>query len=260
MNPSSILERLVDLAHELGRPDRHLSIIAEGNVSADLGDGTFYVKASGGQMAIIEGNGFTRVKTKVILDALNQSDKSDEKVQKILEGSRVDPQAKLPSIETFLHALCLEEGNAKWVGHTHPVSVVGLLSSKIGAEPFLQHVFPDSIVVCGRNVAVVPYADPGIQLAVEFRRSLRAFTEQHGAPPKLILIRNHGPVALAQSEQEVLNIMLMLDKWASVLQRTYAFGGPQFLDDSISDRIESRPDEHYRRRAIGHLVAGKPSN
>jgi rhamnose utilization protein RhaD (predicted bifunctional aldolase and dehydrogenase) len=251
MNPSSILKRLVDLAHELGRPDRHLSIIAEGNVSADLGDGTFYVKASGGQMAIIEGNGFTRVKTKVILDALDQPDKSDEEVQKVLKSSRVDPEAKLPSIETFLHTLCLAEGGAKWVGHVHPVSVLGILSSKLGAEPFLQHVFPDSIVVCGRNVAVVPYADPGIQLAVEFRRSLRAFVEQHGAPPKLILMRNHGPVALGQSEQEVLNIMLMLDKWASVLQRTYALGGPQFLDDSISDRIESRPDEHHRRRAIG---------
>jgi rhamnose utilization protein RhaD (predicted bifunctional aldolase and dehydrogenase) len=211
-------------------------------------------------MAIIEGNGFTRVKTKVILDALNQPDKSDREVQKVLESSRVDPEAKLPSIETFLHALCLEEGGAKWVGHTHPVSVVGILCSKLGAEPFLQHVFPDSIVVCGRNVAVVPYADPGIELAVEFRRSLRAFVEQYGTPPKLILMRNHGPVALGQTEGEVLNIMLMLDKWASVLQRTYAFGGPQFLDESISDRIESRPDEHYRRRAIGHVAGGKSSN
>jgi len=260
MSPSSILERLVDLAHELGRPDRHLSIIAEGNVSADLGDGSFYVKASGGQMATIDGNGFTRVKAKVILDALDQPDKSDEEIRKVLENSRVDSQAKLPSIETFLHTICLEEGGAKWVGHVHPVSVVGVLSSKLGAEPFLQHVFPDSIVVCGRHLAVVPYADPGIQLAVEFRRSLREFIEHHGAAPKLILMRNHGPVALGQSEQEVLNILLMLDKWASVLQRTYTFGGPQFLDDSISHRIESRPDEHYRRRAIGHSAAGQSSN
>ncbi|MGA3170749.1 MAG: class II aldolase/adducin family protein [Chthoniobacteraceae bacterium] len=260
MSPSFILERLVDLSHELGRPDRHLSIIAEGNVSAALGDGTFYVKASGGQMAIIDGNGFTRVKTKVIMDALDRPDKSDREVQEVLENSRIDPQAKLPSIETFLHAICLEEGGGKWVGHTHPVSVVGILSSKLGAEPFLQHVFPDSIVVCGRRVATVPYADPGIQLAVEFRRSLRAFIEQHGAPPKVILMENHGPVALGQSGQEVLNIMLMLDKWASVLHGTYAFGGPQFLDDSISDRIESRPDEHHRRRAIGHLATGKSSN
>ncbi len=260
MTPSSILERLVDLAHQLGRPDRHLSIIAEGNVSADLGDGTFYVKASGGQMATIDDSGFTRVKARVILDALDRPNKSDEEIREVLENSRVDSHTKLPSIETFLHAICLEEGGAQWVGHVHPVSVVGILSSKLGAEPFLQHVFLDSIVICGRYVAIVPYADPGIQLAVEFRRSLRQFIKHHGTTPKLILMRNHGPVALGQSEQEVLNILLMLDKWASVLQRTYTFGGPQFLDDSISHRIESRPDEHYRRRAIAHFVADQSSN
>ena len=146
------------------------------------------------------------------------------------------------------------------MGHVHPVSVVGVLCGKLGAEPFLQHVFPDSIVVCGHHLAVVPYADPGIELAVEFRRSLRAFIERLGAPPKLILMRNHGSFALGRSEQEVLNITLMLDKWACVLQRTYALGAPQFLDESISNRIENRPDEHYRRRAIGHLAAGKSSN
>ncbi len=47
--------------------------------------------------------------------------------------------------------------------------------------------------------------------------------------------------------------MLMLDKWASVLLGNYAVGKPQFLEETNSDRIESRPDEHYRRRVIGKL-------
>jgi hypothetical protein len=47
--------------------------------------------------------------------------------------------------------------------------------------------------------------------------------------------------------------MLMLNKWALVLVGNYAVGGPQFLEETISDRIENRPDEHYRRRAIGQL-------
>lgn len=252
MSPSSILERLVALAHQLGRPDRHQTILAEGNVSADLGDGTFYVKASGGQMATIDAGGFTRVKTSVILGALTQSDKSDPAIQKVMEASRIEPAAKLPSIETFLHAICLEHGGAKWVGHTHALSVVRILCSKWGSTPFLKHVFPDSIVVCGRHVAVVPYADPGIHLAMAMEASLRAFIDQHGIPPKVVLMKNHGPVALGQSEREVMNILFMLDKWASVLLGTYAAGGPQFLEDGISDRIESRPDEHYRRRELGY--------
>ncbi len=253
MKRAEILKRLIQLSHELGREDRQLAILGEGNVSADLGDGTFYVKASGGRLATIDGGGFTRVKMSPIFEALDQPGKSDEAVRSVLETCRMDPRAKLPSVETFLHAICLQEGGAKWVGHTHPVSVLKILCSKLGAGPFRRHIFPDEIVVCGRHLAVVPYVDPGIRLAVALRASLRSFMTGHGAAPKVILMVNHGPVVLGQTERDVLNTMLMLDKWASVLAGNYATGGPQFLEEKISDRIENRPDEHYRRRAIGKL-------
>jgi len=253
MKPVEILKRLIRLSHELGREDRRLAILGEGNVSADLGDGTFYVKASGSQLATIEATGFTRVNFAPVLEALNHPDQIDEAVRNVLEACRVDQQNKLPSVETFLHAICLKEGGAKWVGHTHPVSVLGILCSQLGAEPFRRHVFPDQIVVCGRHLAVVPYVDPGIRLAVALRRSVRRFQVEHGVAPKVILMVNHGPVVLGQTDREVLNTMLMLDKWASVLLGNYSVGEPRFLDGKNSDRIESRPDEHYRRRAIGKL-------
>lgn len=253
MKPAEILKGLIRLSHELGREDRHLAILGEGNVSADLGEGTFYVKASGGQLGTIDAGGLTRVSMQPIFDALDSSNKSDGEVRKVLEGSRVDKKASLPSVETFLHAICLREGGAKWVGHTHPVSVLKIISSKLGAEPFRRHIFPDAIVVCGRHLAVVPYVDPGIRLALALRKSLQQFMNEHKAAPKVIMMVNHGPVVLGQTERDVLNTMLMLDKWAKILIGTYAAGGPQFLDEKLSDRIENRPDEHYRRRAIGKL-------
>ena len=102
-------------------------------------------------------------------------------------------------------------------------------------------------------MAAVPYIDPGIHLALALRASLRQFMNEHKAAPKVIMMANHGPVILGQTQRDVLNAMLMLDKWAKVLIGTYAAGGPQFLDEKLSDRIENRPDEHYRRRAIGKL-------
>lgn len=250
MSEPSLLERLLQLAHELGREERHLAILGEGNVSADLGDGTFLVKASGCELRSLQPEGLTRVRMEPALAALDQPAPSPEEVRSILEAARVDSSAKLPSVETFLHAVCLREGGAKFVGHTHTVSVLKILASKLGAEPFRRHVFPDAIVVCGRHVGIVPYVDPGIQLAVVLRVELRRFMETHGGAPKVILMVNHGPVALGQSEREVMNIMLMLDKWASVLAGTYALGGPQFLDEQLSDIIDQRPDEHYRRRQL----------
>lgn len=245
-----IQEKLIRLSREIGREERRLAILGEGNTSATLDDGTFLVKASGSSLSTMEAGDLTRVRMDVAMAALDDSTLGDSGVRTVLESSRVEPSSKLPSVETFLHAICLSEGGAKWVGHCHAESVLSILATPHGANPFLKHIFPDAIVVCGRHLAVVPYIDPGLELAREARRSLRAFMDTHGAAPKVILLENHGPVALGASDKEVLNILLMLDKWARILVNTLSMGGPRFLPESVSDRIESRPDEHYRRAQI----------
>jgi rhamnose utilization protein RhaD (predicted bifunctional aldolase and dehydrogenase) len=250
---SDLLSKLITLSHEIGREDRHLAILGEGNTSADAGDGTFWIKASGGNLATLDAQGLTRVKFSTVMEAIDDPSLDDSGVREVLLASRADADAKLPSVETFMHAVCLQEAGAKWIGHCHPVSVLQVLCSKQGVAPFLQHVFPDEIVVCGRHLAVVPYIDPGIELARSVRAELRRFREEHGGAPKVILLANHGPVALGQTDRDVLNILLMLDKWAKILVGNFALGGPQFLPDSTSTRIDTRPDEHYRRAQIAAL-------
>jgi rhamnose utilization protein RhaD (predicted bifunctional aldolase and dehydrogenase) len=250
---TELLDKLTWLSHEIGRDDRHLAILGEGNTSADTGDGTFWIKASGGNLATLDATGLTRVKFDPIMSAIDDESLDDSGVREVLLESRADANAKLPSVETFMHAIGLREGGAKWIGHCHPVSILQVLCSKQGSAPFLQHIFPDEIVVCGRHLAIVPYIDPGIELARSVRASLTRFREEHGSAPKVILLENHGPVALGQSEREVLNILLMLDKWARVLVGNLALGGPAFLTGSTSTRIDTRPDEHYRRAQIGTL-------
>jgi rhamnose utilization protein RhaD (predicted bifunctional aldolase and dehydrogenase) len=244
------LDSLIKLSREIGKEERRLAILGEGNTSADLGDGTFLVKASGSSLSTLDENGLTRVRMETALAALDDSALTDSGVRTVLEASRVDQASKLPSVETFMHAICLSEGGAKWVGHCHAESVLSILASTHGAAPFLKHIFPDAIVVCGRYLAVVPYIDPGLELARSVRASLRQHIATRGAAPKVILLENHGPVALGASDTEVFNILLMLDKWARILCNTLAMGGPRFLPETVSDRIDNRPDEHYRRAQI----------
>ena len=245
------LERLISLSRHIGREDRQLAILGEGNTSADLGDGTFLVKSSGCSLSDLDESGVSRVKMAAILAALDEQTLDDSGVRAVLEDARADQSPKLPSVETFMHAVCLSEGGAKWVGHCHAESVMSVLCSEHGAKPFLGHIFPDAIVVCGRQVAAVPYIDPGLELAREVRRGLRDFRAAHGTAPKVILLENHGPVALGGSDKEVLNILLMLDKWARILAGTLAVGTPKFLPSAVSQRIDQRPDEDYRRAQIG---------
>jgi ribulose-5-phosphate 4-epimerase/fuculose-1-phosphate aldolase len=119
----------------------------------------------------------------------------------------------------------------------------------------MHSLFPDKIVVCGKAPAVVPYVDPGFPLAKAFRDELIHFQKTYGQSPKMVLIVNHGLVALGQTSKEVLNIQLMADKWARILWGTYALGGPSYMSGSHTDRIDNRWDEHYRRSEL----SGKPS-
>jgi rhamnose utilization protein RhaD (predicted bifunctional aldolase and dehydrogenase) len=245
-----ILAALIALSRDIGQPERELAILGEGNTSADVGDGTFWVKASGSQLAGIDAGGFSLVRLAAVLEMLDATRLSDAQVANGLRAALVDPAARKPSVETFMHAVCLTEGQAGWVAHCHPVAANQILCSQLGAEPFLRPIFPDVIVICGAVPAVVPYVDPGFVLAQAVRAELRRYRAAHGFAPRLLLMENHGILALGQTAAEALNITLMADKWARILVGTYALGGPRFMSQEDVARIDSRLDEHERRRRL----------
>jgi rhamnose utilization protein RhaD (predicted bifunctional aldolase and dehydrogenase) len=244
------LLELIRLSRNLAKPEYNLAILGEGNTSADCEDGTFWVKASGSQLLTIDESGFSRVESKRVLELMNDNHLDDSGVDEGLMNSLIDKKMSKPSVETFLHALCIYEGGVKWVGHTHPVSVMSILCSNQGARPFMQHIYPDEIVGCGVMPLVIPYIDPGLALARGVRDELHGFMEKFGYTPKLILMENHGMVALGQTPKDVISISLTADKWARTLLGTYSLGGPRFLNEQQARRIESRPDEAYRRKQI----------
>lgn len=248
-----ILAKLIDFSRELANPAYNLAILGEGNTSVDCEDGTFWVKASGHQLSTISESGFSRVHGKRVLELLDNRHLDDAGVAEGLKSSLVDPKMSKPSVETFLHALCIYEGNVKWIGHTHPISVMSILCSKEGARPFTQHIYPDEIVGCGEMLAVVPYVDPGLTLARAVRDEVRRFLDKFGNAPKLILMENHGMVALGQSSTDVMSISLTADKWARTLLGTFSMGGPRYLTGQQAKRIETRPDEAYRRKQIANV-------
>lgn len=246
----ALIQKLVMLAHQLGDPARDLAILGEGNVSALAPDGTFWIKASGSSLGTLTETDLSWVRLNDVIGLLEYDTLSEVEVEAALVAAQVNPEHKKPSVETFLHALCLSHEGVTWVGHTHALAVNQILCSALGAEPFKQHIFPDAIVVCGRAPAVVPYADPGFGLAKAVHAELTRYRETYSTTPKLLLLESHGLVALGRSSREVLNIMLMADKWARTLQGTYALGGPRFLPESEVVRIDTRLDEHYRRERL----------
>lgn len=246
-----ILDQLVALSNELGRPENDYVILGEGNTSARVDDDSFYVKGSGTQLRTITASGFVRVAFQPVLALVEKQGLTDADVKNALTAAKVDSgQGPHPSVETLLHALCLQLPGVNFIGHTH-ATAINMLTCSVGFEQaFAGRVFPDEIVLCGPAPVLVPYTDPGVPLAVAVWQRVREYLDRYGEQPRLILIQNHGPIALGKTPQQVLDVTAMAVKTARILLGAYAAGGPRFLSEHDVNRIHTRPDELYRRQQL----------
>ena len=68
-----VLAELVSLTRRLGDPDADLVVLAEGNTSARLPDGTFAIKASGSRMDQATAGDFVIADPEPLLSALAEA-------------------------------------------------------------------------------------------------------------------------------------------------------------------------------------------
>ena len=218
------------MTRALGEPDRDYVILSEGNASVRADAETFWVKASGSHMHQVNAEDFVRVRTDDVLALLDGPTLPESEVREHLVAAKVDPDASgVPSIETALHALCLSLGRATFVGHTHPTPVNAILCARDARDAFSGSIFPAESMVCGKPL-FVPYASPGQPLGRAVQQALQSALDARGKPPRALLLQNHGLVALGATPGEVLDVTEMMVKTARILIRTYALGGPRFVD------------------------------
>lgn len=246
---SELLASLVELTRFFGQPHMDYVIIGEGNTSCRVDDESFYVKASGQQMETIGADGFVQVRFAPVLAMLDNPPETLSEQKQIAKDARVDQSVTVvPSVEVSFHAMLLHECGVPFVGHTHPVAVNQIMCSdraKVFAD---NRIFPDEAVLCGPQSVFVPYADPGLPLAIVMRDRVRAYMDKFGEAPKVILLKSHGLIALGQTPTEIKNITAMCVKAARILVGAYAVGQPVFMSEADIMHIYKRPDEIYRRK------------
>jgi rhamnose utilization protein RhaD (predicted bifunctional aldolase and dehydrogenase) len=245
-----ILQDLLTLSHELGREDRGLAMLGEGNTSARLGDETFLVKASGTCLGTLKEDDVVECRFSALLPLLEKESLTDQQVDDALLAARVDPKAKKPSVEAVFHAWTLTLPGVKFAGHTHATTVNQILCSPRSRDFAGHRMVPDEIVCCGPASVFVPYTDPGLKLAQAIRRETEAFIQKQQRQPRVILMQNHGLITLGGTWQSVLSSMLMAEKAAKIFMGAAALGGPVFFSKENIARIAGRPDEAYRQRVL----------
>jgi len=243
------LDSLIEMTRALGQPEMNYVIIGEGNTSYRVDDETFWIKASGHQMRGIGAGGFVAVRLAPILDLLEQTELTEEAMKAATKAARVDTDAStVPSIEVTFHAALLADCGVRCIAHTHPMVVNQVMCSTRAEQFASRRMFPDEIVLCGPRSVYVPYADPGLPLARAIRAQVRAYMDENGEAPKVVLLGNHGLIALGQTPTEALNVTAMCVKAAAIFAGACAVGEPTFLSQADVNHIYKRPDEIFRRQ------------
>jgi rhamnose utilization protein RhaD (predicted bifunctional aldolase and dehydrogenase) len=247
------LDSLLSLSHQLGREERRLAILGEGNTSMRHDADTFTVKASGSNLATLAAAGTATCLFDKLLPLLATDSMGDAAVDEALFAARVSTEARKPSVEALFHAYLLTLPGVNFIGHTHPIAVNALLCSRHAATFATRRLFPDEIVCCGVESVLVPYTDPGLKLSQAIKTAVEGYILRLSRPPRVILLENHGLIALGATPEAVLAATLMAVKAAEIFAGAAAVTGgePRFLTREQVERIAGRPDEHYRQKALG---------
>lgn len=252
-SPDLVSDDLLALTRLLGRPGLDLAILAEGNTSELLDDGRLVVKASGANLANSTKDDFVVVDVDEVMALVDDPGATQADLTAALvaeDATRADGGARRGSIETLVHAavarLARQVGGMRFVGHTHPTDVVGLLASVHAANAWSRLVYSDEAVVIGHPL-FVPYATPGIDLGRVYAAQLREYVEEHGRLPQLVLLGNHGIVAIAPTAAGVEAVSLMAVKGARVRTAALSVGGLAPLGAADVAKFFARDDVAERR-------------
>lgn len=249
-DPAAVPAALVELTLRVGDPARDLVSLAEGNTST-VEDGELVVKASGARMDRANSEDFVVVDLDAAARVLADPRTTQDELSALLAVAG-DPRGRRASIETLVHVAAVQAGDATWVAHTHPTALVGLLSVEEAERLWQAPLFPDEAVVVGRP-AWVGYEEPGLALGRAVAASMTDHAERYGVPPRLVLLGNHGIVALGRSPEEVEAVTTMAVKAARTRLIAHTVGTPRYLDAAGGDALAARADEVARRA----LLAGE---
>jgi rhamnose utilization protein RhaD (predicted bifunctional aldolase and dehydrogenase) len=249
-DPGAVPADLVSLTRSLGERDRDQAILAEGNTSYRLDADRLVVKTSGSNLAAATADDFVVVETEPLRAFLTDPAADQARLTDLLDAGEHGGRRVRASIETLLHVAVQAVAPVRWIAHTHPTAVVGLLASVRAETAFDEAVYSDEAVVLASPL-FVPYAEPGLALGQLVYNRLRHRVDETGELPRLILLANHGIVALSDSAAGADGICEMAVKSATVRQLALSVGGLQSLGPDSVDKYILRAEVRERRDQLG---------
>ena len=108
------LTELVRLSRSLGRPERELVVLGEGNTSALVDGERFVVKASGTSLADAAPESFVELRLHTTLGLLDFDPPTDEELSEGLMAARTGEGPRPRSRQSCTRLASLKEGRSSW--------------------------------------------------------------------------------------------------------------------------------------------------
>ena len=216
MDKQSLTE-LVEISCAVGSREDYVQA-GGGNTSVKSSDGrSMAIKASGTALtAMSESAGWVEVDVAAVLSIFEKKElatlETDAREARVLKhfSSAIVGGGGRPSVETALHAML-----GRFVIHTHPVAA-NALNCGPGLKA-LQELTPK-----GEFPPLwVPYTDPGWRLAATIKSAAEAYEREHGKPPVVLFMENHGLLVCAS---EAKACVALHGEWVSRCERYFQPG------------------------------------
>ncbi|MCX8083273.1 MAG: class II aldolase/adducin family protein, partial [bacterium] len=145
-----------------------------------------------------------------------------------------------PTCEISMHlGIYLTRPEVKAVIHTHPPITVGLISAGIKFKPF----FPDYVAILGKDVPVIDYVVPAGE---EIRKAVCKEIKK----VNVVLLKNHGVVAVGESIKEAYTRSLIVEEAAKSILVGICCGKLRYFTEKEINQIENLQAEDYRKAIL----------
>lgn len=208
-------------------------VAMEGNVSHKTKDG-FLIKKSGSSLKNLT---------------------KDDVVACKLDGTPIDKNNK-PSMEVDFHSWFYKNTEFKFIAHTHPTNTLKILCRSDLIDSFAnKRLFPDQVIFNGKKSCLIEYANPGENLKKSIEQGVLEFKLKEGQDPKLILLQNHGIIALGKTINECIYITEICEKSAELFfSIANKFDNINFLSDVEIDALIKDKNEIFRINSIKNEI------
>ncbi len=118
---------------------------------------------------------------------------------------------------------------------------------------------PDAIVYCKSNYIFLNDETPETVLEAA-QNIIPAFRDKLGYPPKVMLIKGIGLVAVGDNAQQCDIILDVFEDAMKIAYLSYSFGGPHSMTQEQIDFIDNWEVENYRRSVAAGTSRGRADN